>query len=156
MAIKKKSQKLEDDLKQAAASIGKSMASSQVKIEKTRKQAMKGAGKLVSKLAHSAEDILEQTSRKIKEVEEKISGGGESGSNRFRSTGKKTIAESIGLMAEETRLYVEEHEEIGVARVLNIMKSRGHSEAMVFAAIGWLMRDQKISISSDGKKISLR
>lgn len=154
MAIKKKAAKPEKNIKKAAATIGKALAKSQVKLDKTKRQAVKGAKKLVNKIAHSAEDMLEQASKKIKYAE-KIIADKEPGGNRFRATNNKTIIESVGLLAEEIRLYIEENEEIGVSKLLGVMKSRDNGDAMIFAAMGWLLRDRKIMISPDGKKVSL-
>lgn len=156
MTVRKKSRKLEQGLKKAATTIGKSLARSQVKIEKTGRQAVKSAEKLVESMTHSAEEVLAKTAGKIKQAEEKISGGRETGSSRFKGAGRKSVAESLGMLADEIRIYLEEHEEIGVSKLLGVMKSRSHSDAMVFAAMGWLVRDAKIAISGDGKKVSLQ
>ena len=60
---------------------------------------------------------------------------------------------AAGLLAEEVRAYLEENEEIGLSKLVNVMKNQRNSEAMTFGAIGWLARDGKIAISKDGKKI---
>jgi len=154
MAIKKKVTKPAEKIKKAATSVGKALVKSQVKLDKTKRQAVKGAKKLVNKIAHSAENMLEQASKKIKHAE-KITAAKEPGGNRFQATNNKTIVESVGLLAEEIRLYIEENEEIGVSKLLGVMKSRDNGDAMIFAAMGWLIRDRKIVISPDGKKVSL-
>lgn len=154
MAIKKKATKPEEKTKKAATSIGKTLVKSQVKLDKTKRQPVKGAKKLVNKIAHSAENMHEKASKKIKHTE-KVAAAKEPGGNRFRATDKKTIIESVGLLAEEIRLYIEENEEIGVSKLLGVMKSRDNGDAMIFAAMGWLIRDRKIIISPDGKKVSL-
>lgn len=155
MAIKKRGEKVEKEMKKAATSIGKALAKSQGKVDKTKRQAVKGAKKLVNKIAHSAENMLEQASKKIKQAEKKISANKEPGASRFRSSNDKTVMESVGILAEEIRLYIEENEEIGVSKLLGVMKTRGNGDAMIFAAMGWLLRDKKVTISPDGKKVSL-
>lgn len=141
--------------KKAATSLGKTLSSSQVKLEKSGRKAVKKAEKLVGDITHSAGEVLAKTASKLKQAEERISGDLERGSSRFKGVGRKSVAEAIGTLAEEIRLYIEEHEEIGASKLLSVMKSQGHSDAMVFAGMGWLVRDKKIVISSDGKKVSL-
>lgn len=151
MAIKKKSQNLKESMKKTTTSTSKTLATPQVKVDKTKRQAGgKGAKKLVHKMSHSVESML------IEQAEKKVPNGKEHGANRFRATDKKTVVESIGLLAEEIRIYMEENEEIGVSKMLGVMKGRENSEAMTFAAMGWLIRDGKIVISPDGKKVSLQ
>lgn len=142
-------------VKKAATSLGKTLSSSQVKLEKSGRKAVKKAEKLVEGITHSAGEVLAKTASKLKQAEERISGDLERGSSRFKGVGRKSVAEAIGTLAEEIRLYIEEHEEIGASKLLSVMKSQGHSDAMVFAGMGWLVRDKKIVISSDGKKVSL-
>lgn len=142
-------------VKKAATSLGKTLSSSQVKLEKSGRKAVKKAEKLVGELTHSAGEVLAKTASTLKQAEERISGDLERGSSRFKGVGRKSVAEAIGMLAEEIRLYIEEHEEIGASKLLSVMKSQGHSDAMVFAGMGWLVRDKKIVISSDGKKVSL-
>lgn len=142
-------------VKKAATSLGKTLSSSQVKLEKSGRKAVKKAEKLVEGITHSAGEVLAKTASKLKQAEERISGDLERGSSRFKGVGRKSVAEAIGMLAEEIRLYMEEHEEIGASKLLSVMKSQGHSDAMVFAGMGWLVRDKKIVISSDGKKVSL-
>lgn len=155
MTISKKGRKLEKGLKKAATTIGKTLARTQVKIEKTGRRALKKAEKLVDSVTHSAEEVLAQTAGKLRQAEESISGDLGKGATRFKGVGRKSVAEAIGVLAGEIRVCMEEHEEIGASRLLSLMKGRGHSDAMVFAAMGWLVRDKKIVISEDGKKVSL-
>jgi hypothetical protein len=155
MTTKKKGRKLEDGLKKAATSIGKTLARSQVKIEKTGRKAVKKAEKLVEGITHSAEEVLAKTAGKLKQAEERLSVEQERGATRFKGVGQKSVAEAIGILAGEIRNCMEEHEEIGASKLLSLMKARGNSDAMVFAAMGWLVRDKKIAISEDGKKVSL-
>lgn len=154
MTISKKGRKLEKGLKKAATTIGKTLARTQVKIEKTGRRVLKKAEKLVDGITHSAEEVLAQTAGKLRQAEESLSGV-EKGATRFKGVGRKSVAEAIGVLAGEIRVCMEEHEEIGASRLLSLMKGRGHSDAMVFAAMGWLIRDKKIVISEDGKKVSL-
>lgn len=150
MAIKKKNQTSAGSKSKSATTIGKKLATPQTKVDKTKHQPpAKGAKKLVNKMAHTVENMLAEQA-------EKKASGKEPGANRFRAAANKTIVESIGLLAEEIRIYMEENEEIGVSKLLGVMKSRGKSEAMTFTAMGWLIRDNKITISSDGKKVSLK
>lgn len=151
----KKAGKIGDDLKKTATSIGKTLTSSQVKLEKTGRKAVKKTEQLVEGITHSAEEVFTKTADKLKRGAEQIGGDLERGSSRFKGVGRKSVAEAIGILAEEIRLYIEEHEEIGASKLLSVMKSQGHSDAMVFAGMGWLVRDKKIVISSDGKKVSL-
>lgn len=155
MTTSKKGRKLEKNLKKAASTIGKTLARTQVKIEKTGRRAVKGAEKLVEGITHSAEEVLAQTAGKLRKAEERLSGDKERGASRFKGVGRKSVAEAIAILAGEIRICMEEHEELGASKLLSLMKGRGHSDAMVFAAMGWLVRDKKIVISEDGKKISL-
>jgi len=151
MAIKKKSQTNEVNMKKTATSIGKNPSTPKSKIDKSKRQpAVKVAKKMVNKMAHSVANML------VEEGGAKPKTGKEAGVNRFRATEDKTVVESVGLLAEEIRIYMEENEEIGVSKLLGVMKGRENSEAMTFASMGWLIRDGKITISSDGKKVSLR
>jgi len=150
MAIKKDSKNLKERAKKAATSSGKPSAP-QGKFDKSKRPNVpKSAKKLVHKMAHSVENML------VEQPPEQVGTGKEPGTNRFRATDKKSIIESVGLLAEEIRIYMEENEEIGVSKLLGILKNQGNSEAMIFAAMGWLIRDSKITISPDGKKISLQ
>jgi hypothetical protein len=155
MTTSKKGRKLEKGLKKAATSIGKTLARSQVKIEKTGRRAVKSAEKLVEGITHSAEEVLAKTASKLKQAEKRLSGEQEKGASRFKGVGQKSVAEAIGILAGEIKICMEEHEELGASKLLSLMKARGHSDAMVFAAMGWLVRDKKIVISEDGKKVSL-
>lgn len=155
MATSKKGRKLEDGLKKAATSIGKTLARSQDKIEKTGRRAVKSAEKLVEGITHSAEEVLAQTAGKLRRAGKRRGTNQEKGPTRFKGVGQKSVAEAIGILAGEIKVCMEEHEEIGASRLLSLMKGRGHSDAMVFAAMGWLVKDKKIVISEDGKKVSL-
>jgi hypothetical protein len=154
MNARKKDRKLEEGLKKAATSVGKTLARSQVKIEKTGRRAVKSAKKLVKGMTHSAEEVLARTAGKLRQAEGLIGGERERNSTRFRGIGHKSVAETIGLLAGEIRIYMEEHEEIGASKLLSVMKGRGYSDAVVFAAMGWLIKEKKIAISEDGKKVS--
>lgn len=156
MTTSKKGQKIKKGLKKAATSIGKTLAHTQTKIGKTGKRAAKSAEKLVEGLTHTAEEILAKTGNKLKQAEEVLSGDQERVSSRFKGVGQKSVAEAISILAGELRTCMEEHEEIGASKLLSLMKGRGYSDAMVFAAMGWLLRDKKIVISGDGKKVSLK
>jgi len=156
MADKKKSDKIDENMKKAASSIGKVLARSQIKLEKTRRQAVKKAGEMVDKVTQSAEQALERTASKIQRTENNSSGTRKGSSTRFSGRGKKSVVDSIGLLAGEVLTYLEENEEIGLSKLVNVMKNRGNSEAMAFGAIGWLAREGKVAISRDGKKISIR
>jgi hypothetical protein len=156
MPDKKKSDKIDENMKKAASSIGKALARSQVKLEKTRRQAVKKAGEMVDKVTSSAEQALERTVKKPHKTEDDISGTRKVSASRFSGRGKKSVIDSIGLLAGEVLAYLEENEEIGLSKLVNVMKNRGNSEAMAFGAVGWLARENKIAISKDGKKISLR
>lgn len=153
--VVKKAGKIGNGLKKTAHAIGKTLTSSQVKLEKSGRKAVKKTEKLLEGITHSAEEVLTKTANKLKRGKEQTGGDQERGSSRFKGIGRKSVAEAIGKLAEEIRLYMEEHEEIGASKLLSVMKSRGHSDAMVFAGMGWLVRDKKISLSSDGKKVSL-
>ena len=155
MATSKKGRKLEDGLKKAATSIGKTLARSQDKIEKTGRRAVKNAEKLVEGITHSAEEVLAQTAGKLRRAGKRRGTNQEKGSTRFKGVGQKSVAEAIGILAGEIKVCMEEQEEIGASRLLSLMKGRGHSDAMVFAAMGWLVKEKKIVISEDGKKVSL-
>ncbi len=155
MAKKKSPDKLDQNLKEAATKIGKALARSQVKFEKTRRQALKRAEEMVERVTHSAEKPMGQKVDDAGEAEERIKGTRKGSSSRFKPTGRKSVTDSIGLLADEVQAYLEENEEIGLSKLVNIMKNRSNSEAMTFGAIGWLARDGKITISRDGKKISI-
>jgi cell division septum initiation protein DivIVA len=156
MTARKKSDKLDESLKKAASSIGKALARSQIKLAKTKRQAVKKAEKMVDKVTHSAEQALDLTVKKIHQAEDRISGTEKVTASRFSCRGKKSVTDSIGLLANEIKAYLEEHEEIGLSKLVSVMKNLRNSEAMTFGAIGWLARDGKIAISGDGKKISIR
>jgi len=156
MTDKKKTDKIDENMKKAASSIGKALARSQVKLEKTRRQAVKKAGEMVDKVSHSAEQALNRTAPKISQTKNDTSGTRRGPSSRFSGRGKKSVIDSIGLLAGEVLAYLEENEEIGLSKMVNVMKNRGNSEAMAFGSIGWLAREGKITISKDGKKISIR
>jgi hypothetical protein len=111
---------------------------------------------MVGKVSHSAEQALNRTAKKIPKTENDISGTRRGPSSRFSSRGKKSVIDSIGLLAGEVQTFLEENEEIGLSKLVNVMKNRGNSEAMAFGSIGWLAREGKIAISRDGKKISIR
>jgi len=156
MADKKKSDKIDENMKKAASSIGKALARSQAKLEKTRRQAVEKAGKMVDRVTHTAEQALDRTVKKNSQDEKEISGTRKGSSSKFSGRGKKSVVDTIGLLAEEVLTYLEEQEEIGLSRLVNVMKNRGNSEAMAFGAIGWLAKEGKVTISKDGKKISIR
>ena len=156
MANKRKSDKIDENMKKAASSIGKALARSQVKLEKTGRKAVKKAGAMVDKVTHSAERALDRTAKKFQQSANDLSGTRKGSSSRFSGRGKKSVIDSIGLLAEEVRTYLEENEEIGLSKLVNVMKNRGNSEAMAFGSIGWLAREGKVAISKDGKKISIR
>lgn len=150
MAIKKKSRNIEENMKKSATSISKPLTTPQAKVDKTKRSANKTTKKLGQKVTNSVKNML------VEPTGIKSPAGKEHGANRFRSTDKKTVVESVGALAEEIRIYMEENEEIGVSKLLGVMKGRENSEAMTFAAMGWLIRDGKIIISPDGKKVSLK
>jgi len=153
MPAKKKNRKLEEGLKKTAAALGKTLARSQDKVEKSGRRAAKAAKKLVKTMTHTAEEVLAKTTDKLRQAEEMLEAN-EKGKSRFKGLGQKSVAEAIGILAGEIRIYLEEHEEIGASKLLSVMKKRGNSDAMVFAAIGWLVKEKKVAISEDGKKIS--
>ena len=150
MAIKKLSKKPKEKMKKSTISTSKTKTTPKLNIDKIKHGTVtKGTKKLVNKMAHSVEKmILTQDGEK--------NAPGKEHTSRFRATDKKTIVESVGLLAEEIKIYMEENEEIGVSKLLGVMKNRENSEAMTFSAMGWLIRDGKIIISTDGKKVSLK
>ncbi|MFC1513067.1 winged helix-turn-helix domain-containing protein [Thermodesulfobacteriota bacterium] len=62
----------------------------------------------------------------------------------------------LGFLAGDLYQILKADGETAVNKLVNTLKKRSHSEAMIYAGIGWLAREGQVTFTPDGKSLMLR
>ena len=62
----------------------------------------------------------------------------------------------LGFLAGDLYQILEADGETTTKKLVSTLKKRSHSEAMIYAAIGWLAREGRVTFTPDGKSLMLR
>ena len=152
-------QKDKSALTEAGKKVGKALARSGHTMEETGHKMKKAAEKIVKKAAKKAEKTVESAIGKVKkEVSElahkKAPCAPQEKSPLFKPDKGMTVEGQIGFLAGDIFEYLTQNGPTPVAKIANTMKNRARP-ALLGAALGWLAREDKISFSKDGAKISV-
>lgn len=157
MAPGKRLKDFDENLKKAGAAIGQFLARSQAKLEKTGSRAIKSTEKLVDTMARRAEHTVESTVEKIHEATAPSDDHDHKPSPaRFSSIKNKAISESVLFLATDIIDYLTDNGKTTVAELQMIMEKRRRNPGMTFAALGWLVGENKVHITRNGENISLK
>lgn len=155
----KKSKKNDRSLKTAGVEVGKALARSTHTVEETGRKAKKAAENFVKTASKKAEITVETTLEKVKAaVKNPLAAAAKSKAVAAcpLTPGKgMDVPGHMGILAGEIYHYLSEKGESPVDRLLKSMKSGANSEALIYAALGWLARECKVTFTADGSKVKL-
>ena len=134
----KKESSAEKKLIQAGQEVGKAIARSTFKAEKTGKKIKKKVDETVSRLSSTKKEA----GKKIK--------------SPFTDKGEFAVGEKIGFVAGEIYEHLSQQGEMATEKVVSEIMKHKNSNPMVLCAIGWLAREGKINLSPDGALIAIR
>ncbi|MDH3393350.1 MAG: winged helix-turn-helix domain-containing protein [Desulfobulbaceae bacterium] len=66
-----------------------------------------------------------------------------------------SVEESLGFLAGDLYQLLKSNGKTTSKKIIGTLKKGGHSEAMIYAAIGWLAREGKITFTPKGDKLVL-
>lgn len=133
----KRDSSAEKKLIQAGQEVGKAIARSTFKAEKTGKKIKKKVDETVSRLSTGKKE-------------------GKKTKSPFTDKGEFAVGEKIGFVAGEIYEHLSQHGETATEKLVSEIMKHKNSNPMVFCAIGWLAREGKISLSPDGALIAIR
>jgi hypothetical protein len=128
----------EKKLIQAGQEVGKAIARSTFKAEKTGKKIKKKVDETVSRLSSGKKEA----GKKIK--------------SPFTDKGEFAVGDKIGFVAGEIYEHLSQHGEMETEKLISEIMKRKNSNPIIFCAMGWLAREGKINLSPDGALIALR
>lgn len=155
MSAKTAKKPSKSSLKETSVKVGKVLARSSHKVETTREKIKKTAEKMVEDASKKAEQTVSETVDKIKKEVSALTKGKTAKKERPKPPAlmpKKGMAVEghMGFLAGDIYDYLQKNGETEVDKIVNVMKRRKNSIAMIHAALGWLAREAKVSFSSDG------
>ncbi|HIJ79494.1 MAG: winged helix-turn-helix domain-containing protein [Desulfobulbaceae bacterium] len=160
MPAKKNKKTDKSGLTETSIKVGKALARSSSKVEQTGQQVKTATQKLVKSATEMAEETFDATLHKIKEAGERVIGNKAAPAkkatlkNPFKPGKKMTVEKHFSELAEDIYAYLTENDETSVDKLTNVMKRRKNSVAVIYATLGWMSREAKISFSKDGANIS--
>jgi hypothetical protein len=155
VAPKKGLKDFDKNLKKAGTAIGQLLARSQAKLEERGRQALKSTGKLVDSMTKKAEETMETGVEKIHEATAPETSAKAQVASAFKPIKNKPIADSIKLLAEEIRIYLDDNGKTPVEELIVIMGRRRRNPGMFFAAVGWLSVEGKVKVTKNGLTLSI-
>lgn len=113
--------------------VGKALARSTFKAEEAKRKAQQTAHKI----------ITTATKKKAKE-------------SPLKSKSGLPVEAQLGFVAGDVYDYLAKNGTTPVDKLVNAMKLRKNSAAIVYGAIGWLAREDRLAFSSEGAEVSLK
>ncbi len=155
----KKTKKTNISMKTAGVGVGKALARSTHTVEETGRKAKKAAENFVKTASKKAETTVETTLAKVRAaVKHPLTSAAKNKSAVAcpLTPGKgMDVPGHMGLLAGEIYHYLSEKGESPVEKLLKSMKSGANSEALIYAALGWLARECKVTFTADGSSVKL-
>lgn len=150
----KKSQKKQSATKQnkmteASIKVGKALARTSIKAEKSTNKVKKMAEELLDTVTSKKTDKKATASTKKKPA-------ARSRSLPLAPAAGLSVEGHLGFLAGDLYRVLEADGETAVNKLISSLKKRSHSEAMIYAAIGWLAREGQVTFTPDGKSLMLR
>ncbi len=138
-----------DLMTEASIKVGKAIARTTVKAETSTRKVKK-----------MAEDLIESVSTKATRKKEAPAPPAQAtsrkGVNPLSPAPGLSVEGHLGFLAGDIYQHLEAEGQTPVSRLLASLMKRQHSEAMVYAAIGWLAREGRVTFTPDGKDLMLR
>ncbi|MDH3393283.1 MAG: winged helix-turn-helix domain-containing protein [Desulfobulbaceae bacterium] len=128
-------------------------------------------GKALARTSIKAEKSTQKVKKMAEELLDTVTGK-QAGKKNTATKTKKTATRSralplspatglsveghLGFLAGDLYQILETDGETAVNKLVGSLKKRSHSEAMIYAAIGWLAREGQVTFTPDGKNLMLR
>ncbi|MDA3971484.1 MAG: winged helix-turn-helix domain-containing protein [Desulfobulbaceae bacterium] len=139
----------ETTMKETSQKIGQALARSSHKFEEASKKAQDKMGDVVDTVSQKAKDVMHTLGK----IEEDTSAP----SCPFRINTGKSLEGQIGETAGVIYEYLTKNNTVPTSRLVNaVMRQRQHTQANVYAALGWMMREEKLEFTEDGAMVRLR
>jgi hypothetical protein len=122
-------------LTETGIKVGKALARSSFKVEDTGRRVRKVAGDIVGTVSLTKETPPRK--------------------GPFLPRADMTVAASLGFVAGDIYLYLQGMGATPADKLVRKITRDGNTQAMVYAAIGWLAREGKIAFSPDGDTLFL-
>jgi len=140
--------KEKDIITETSIKVGKALARTSVQAEKSTRKVKK-----------MAEELLETVGDKVsrKNISEKVKKIGElSRDIPLAPAAGLSVEGHLGFLAGDLYQTLKAEGETSTAELVKTLKKRCHSEAMIYAAMGWLAREGQATFTPDGKSLTLR
>jgi len=149
MATRKTAKQDQDILTETGVKIGKALAKTAHKAEVIKRKAKQTTKKIIEETVTKAgEKVAGFRRQKREEVPRSAQSG-------LHPKARESVEAALAAIAEEIRHYLVEHGPVPTVKILNVMKRRGNTTALVHAALGWSARECRIRFSEDGENVSL-
>lgn len=134
-------------MKETSEKIGQALARSSHKFEEASKKAQNKVGEVVDTVSQKAKKVMN-----IGKVEEDVSAP----ACPFRINAGNSLEGQIGETAGVIYEYLTKNNTVPTSRLVNAVMRQRHTQANVYAALGWLMREAKLEFTEDGASVKLR
>ena len=136
----KKQSAQKDLMTETSIKVGKALARTSIKAEKSTRKVKK-----------MAEELLDNvTGKHPKKTSARAT------SIPLAPASGLSVEGHLGFLAGDIYQILNSKGETAATELVGTLKKRTHSEAIIYAAIGWLAREGQITFSPDGKMLMLR
>ena len=135
-------------MKETSQKIGQALARSSHKFAEASKKAQNKVGDVVDTVSQKAKEVMHTLGK----VEEDTSAP----ACPFRINTGKSLEGQIGETAGVIYEYLTKNNTVPTSRLVNAVMRQRHTQANVYAALGWMMREAKLEFAEDGAVVRLR
>ena len=137
-----------DLMTETSIKVGKALARTSVKAETSTKK--------VKKMAEELLDTVTAKTTKKKSDRPQPPMAKKKGALPLSPAPGLSVEGHLGFLAGDIYHHLEAEGQTAVSKLLTALKKRQHTEAMFYAAIGWLAREGQVTFTPDGKDLTLR
>ncbi len=137
-----------DIITETSIKVGKALARTSVQAEKSTRKVKK-----------MAEELLESVGEKVSRKKNTAAAKKNASSSReiaLAPASGLSVEGHLGFLAGDLYQSLKAKGDTPASELVNALKKRGHTEAMIYAAMGWLAREGQVTFTPDGKNLTLR
>jgi len=136
-----------DFITETSIKVGKALARTTVKAESSTKKVKKMAEDLIDAVSAKAAGVKKSAAAPRKAPQSRLPLAPASG---------LSVEGHLGFLAGDIYRHLEAEGQTEVNTLLQVLKTRQHSEAMIYAAMGWLAREGRVTFTPDGSSLTIR
>ncbi|MDH4321820.1 MAG: winged helix-turn-helix domain-containing protein [Desulfobulbaceae bacterium] len=137
-----------DIITETSIKVGKALARTSIQAEKS-----------TNKVKKMAEELLESVGEKVSRTKNAVAAKKKTAPAReiaLAPASGLSVEGHLGFLAGDLYQTLKAKGDTAASELVNALRKRGHTEAMIYAAMGWLAREGQVTFTPDGKNLTLR